>query len=133
TYYRVHGNNISTTKRQHMFSLLTKLNRRILIDLNIGYSESELEVHSKSLHYDLHYFSEKGKITELEKWISRFLTEIEKNQNYNSLIVYKILMKRYIVLCNNSKNYKKLFLNRLISRHPLEYLTVLYKKIIDRI
>ena len=50
TYYRVHGNNISVSKMNDMFSRAKKINAEILKDLNIEFSERELEIHASWLN-----------------------------------------------------------------------------------
>ncbi len=128
TYYRVHGNNISTTRNTHVFKLIDKMNIRILGDLNISYSEPEFKVHSNSLNYNIKFFTDNEQIKTLENWILKFLLEIEKPGIYNAEIVLKIFMKRYIVICSNTKSYKKLLFNKLLLRNPGIYLNVLFKK-----
>jgi hypothetical protein len=129
TYYRVHGNNVSTTRNNHMFTLQRKLNGAILDDLKINYSQDELSLHSNALIYNDSFFKAKGRISDLETWMMKFLAEIDKNKSYNELIIYKILAKKWIVICINSRNYRKIFFNRLILRHSLEYFNILFKKV----
>ncbi|HMC84996.1 MAG TPA: glycosyltransferase family 2 protein [Chitinophagaceae bacterium] len=134
TYYRVHGNNISTTRNNHMFDMVNIINSQILDGLNINYSVEELNIHSNSLISNKSFFEEKQKLAELENWVLKLLSEIKKNKNnYNEFIVYKILAKKWIVLCNNTGNRKKIFFNKLISKHPFAYLGIIYKKIRENI
>ena len=130
TSYRVHGNNISTTRNNHMFNLLNNIYTRILDDLNIKYTPEEFKLHANILNYNAGFFKDKRKLNELGNWTTRLLSEIRMNKNYNEIVIYKILVKRWIVICNNTKNYKKLFFNKLISKHPSVYLNILYKKVL---
>jgi glycosyltransferase involved in cell wall biosynthesis len=129
TFYRVHGNNVSTTKNKHMFILLDKINSNVLDDLEILYTRDELSLHSNLLIYNFSFFKDKGKLDELEKWMVRFFHEIEKNPNFSEIIVYKILIKKWIVVCTKSKDFKKLLFNKLLFKHPSLYLNILVKKI----
>ena len=129
TYYRVHGNNISTTKRAHMFKLVNIINSQVLDDLKIKYSTEELEIHSNSLISNSNFFREKGKLEKLENWIFRYLSEIKKNDLYNEVISFRVFAKRWIVLCNNSGNRNKMFFNRLILKYPGIYMNLLYNKV----
>jgi glycosyltransferase involved in cell wall biosynthesis len=129
TFYRVHGNNVSTTKNKHMFILLDKINSNVLDDLEILYTRDELSLHSNLLIYNFSFFKDKGKLDELEKWMVRFFKEIEKNPNFSEIIVFKILIKKWIVVCTKSKDFKKLFFNKLLFKHPSLYLNILLKKV----
>jgi glycosyltransferase involved in cell wall biosynthesis len=129
TYYRVHGNNISTTRNNHMFKLVDIINSNMLDDLNIKYSPEELKIHSNSLISNKSFFEEKNKISELQNWILKLLSEIKKNKDYNQYIVYKTLAKKWIVLCNKTGNRKKIFFNKIIVKYPFTYLGIVYKKI----
>jgi glycosyltransferase involved in cell wall biosynthesis len=129
TYYRVHANNVSTTRNNHMFGLVKSINSTILNDLGIEYSAVELEVHSKSLHYDFDYFNQRGRMAELENWILKLLSKVKTNQNINEIIVYRILAEKWIVLCNQTRTRKRMFFNKLVFLHPDIYLKTLYRKI----
>ena len=133
TYYRVHGNNVSTTRKIHMFTLINKMNAKILDDLGVKYSPEELKIHSNALISDDSIFKEKVKMAELENWILKLLSEIGKNEIYNEFIVYKILAKKWIILCNKTGNHRKLLLNKLISKHPRAYLSILFKKVRSKV
>jgi glycosyltransferase involved in cell wall biosynthesis len=129
TFYRVHQKNISTTKNNVMFGIVNKINARILDDLNIKYSPEELEIHSNSLRYNDIFFKNKSEIQKLENWISKLYKEVKKNENLNARLLYQVLVEKWIVLCSNSKHYKKMFLNKVISIHPSVYLNILSKKV----
>ena len=129
TYYRVHGSNISISKREHMFLIVDSINRRILDDLQMPYTEEELRVHSNSLHYDEKFFQDEAKMDELEKWYLKFHLAIENNPVFSEDIIYKALAEKWIVLCYNAGHKKKLLFNQLIRIHPLVYFKILYRKI----
>jgi glycosyltransferase involved in cell wall biosynthesis len=129
TYYRIHGNNVSTTRNNHMYNVVKKLYSRILEDLKIKFSPEELELHANFLNYNISFFKEKSKIKDLENWTARLLSKIDKDINLNEIIIYKIIAKRWIVICNHTRNYNNLLQNKLISKHPFVYLNILYKKL----
>jgi len=126
--YRLHSGNISLTKREIMFTNVNKINKKILMDLDIEYSEQELQVHSNALCYNAEYFRNPANLRVLENWVSKLYSFIKKNGRYNALLCYRILTEKWIVLAYNSGNYRKLVFNKLIFAHPSVYLGNLYRK-----
>ncbi len=129
TLYRVHDNNMSTKKSEIMFAHVNKINIRILDDLGIKYSQTELDVHSNALSYNSSFFRDSDSIQILENWILKLYSFLKKNGDYNSFLCYKILIEKWIVIAYNTRNYKKLFFNKLIPVHPTVYLNSLGRKI----
>jgi hypothetical protein len=129
TLYRVHDHNMSTRKSEIMFAHVNKINKRILDDLGIKYSDAELEVHSNALCYHASFFKNRENINVLENWMAKLYQYIKKNEDYNSFICYKILVEKWIVITYNSRNLKKLFFNKLIRVNPGVYLNNLVRKI----
>ena len=62
TLYRVHDNNMSTRKSEIMFAHVNKINKRILDDLGIEYSNIELAAHSNALCYNASFFRQPDNI-----------------------------------------------------------------------
>jgi glycosyltransferase involved in cell wall biosynthesis len=129
TLYRVHDNNMSTRKSEIMFAHVNKINKRILDDLGIEYSKTELEVHSNALSYNSFFFGDPDKIHILEDWMVKLYSYLKKNGNYNAFLCYKILAEKWIVITYNTRNFKKMFFNKLMTIHPIVYLNNLVRKI----
>jgi len=129
TYYRVHGNNISTNKNRQMFNKADRINGEILRDLEISYTPEEFEIHSKFQHYQFSYFADPQKIDRLEQWMIRLMDEIKKKNLYNEIVIYRVLAKKWIVICKKTGHYRRIFFNRIFTRHPMEYIATFYKKI----
>ncbi len=129
TLYRVHDNNMSTRKSEIMFAHVNKINKRILDDLGIEYSKSELDVHSNALSYNAFFFGNPDRIRSLENWMVKLYSYLKKNGNYNAFLCYQILIEKWIVVTYNTRGFKKMFLNKLMMIHPIVYLKNLVKKI----
>jgi len=129
TLYRVHDNNMSTRKSEIMFAHVNKINKRILDDLGIEYSDSELAVHSNALCYNASFFKQPVNINILENWLTKLYSYIKIKDDYNDDLCYKILVEKWIVITYNTRNFKKMFLNRLMPVHPTVYLKSLVRKI----
>ncbi len=127
TLYRIHDSNI-TRKSEIMFANENKINRKILDDLGIEYSEKELELHSNALSYHAYYFQNPEILGLLENWMCKLYSFIRKKNQYNSLLCYQILAEKWIVLAYKSGNLKKVLFNRLIALHPFAYLKRLLSK-----
>jgi glycosyltransferase involved in cell wall biosynthesis len=129
TLYRVHENNMSTRKSEIMFAHVNKINKRILDDLGIEYSKSELEAHSNALSYNASFFGDPASIRILENWMLKLYSYLKKNGHYNAFLCYKILIEKWIVVTYNTRNFKKMFFNKLMAVYPTVYLNNLVRKI----
>lgn len=132
TLYRIHDTNI-TRKSEVMFNNVNKINKKILDDLGIEYSEKELELHSNALFYHSDYFKNSANLDLLENWIYKLYSFIRKSGQYNSLLCYRILIEKWIVSAYKSGNLKKVFYNRLIPLHPPVYIKRLLSKALKTI
>ncbi len=129
TLYRVHDNNMSTRKSEIMFAHVNKINKRILDDLGIEYSKTELDAHSNALSYNAPFFKDPDKIQILENWMVKLYSYLKKTDHYNAFLCYKILTEKWIVVTYNTRSLKKMFFNKLMMIHPIVYLKNLVKKI----
>jgi hypothetical protein len=50
------------------------------------------------------------------------------NGNYNADLCYEILIEKWIVITYNTRNYKKIFFNKLMPVHPLIYMKNVARK-----
>jgi len=128
TMYRVHDNNMSTRKSEIMFAHVNKINKRILDDLGIGYSDSELAAHSNALCYNAAFFRLPDNMNILENWMVKLYSYLKINGNYNADLCYEILIEKWIVITYNTRNYKKIFFNKLMPVHPLIYMKNVARK-----
>ena len=129
TLYRVHDNNMSTRKSEIMFAHVNKINKRILDDLGIEYSSTELAAHSNALCYNASFFKQSDNMNMLENWMVKLHSYIKIKDDYNADLCYKILIEKWIVITYNTRNFKKMFFNRLMPVHPTVYLNSLVRKI----
>ena len=132
TYYRVHGNNITITKKNQNISLATKIYRQILSDYNINFSEDELAIHVNAIFYNNSYFKDAGKLKQLENWITKLYNELKKYSSINSPIIHKFFSEKWVVICAKNKNYRHLLFNRLMLQNKENYLSVLLNKATKR-
>lgn len=132
TYYRIHDTNI-TKKNDVMFENVNKINKKILDDLGIEYSDKELELHSNALSYRSDYFKDKEALAGLEKWFYKLYSFIKKNGQFNDMICYRIMAEKWIVNSFNSGHTDRVFVNRLLFLHPAVYLKRLLGKAVKNI
>jgi glycosyltransferase involved in cell wall biosynthesis len=128
TKYRVHGNNISVAKMNDMFALVKKINSQILTDLNIVFTDHELEIHSNLLNRNILYFETEAHFNELESWIRKFYEKLQADGKYNNSLLYHLIVQKWIVIAFNTKRYKRLFDNHLITLNRLAYFGILLKR-----
>ena len=133
TRYRVHGNNISVAKMNDMFALVKKINNQILSDVHVAFSDHELEIHSNLLNRNIPYFETEDRFNELEPWISKFYEKLQADGKYNSSLLYRLIVQKWIVIAFNTKRYKKLFDNSLIRFNRLAYFGILSKRAFYRL
>jgi len=129
TLYRMHGSNISVAKKEKMFALMQGLNREKLNDMQIPFSEDELEIHSNAIVYEDSFFNSKEKMQNLENWILKLYRQCSSNKEYNREIMYKILVERWVVICSKRKAYIKMLFNKIVLVRPVDYFIIFYKKI----
>jgi hypothetical protein len=133
TRYRVHGNNISVAKMNDMFALVKKINRQILIDLNIDFSNEELEIHSNLLKRDISFFEEDSHFNKLMEWVPKFYKNLRAEGKYNNGMLFKLIVQKWIVISFNTKRYKQLFYNGLFKLDRIRYLSILGKKVLYKL
>jgi len=129
TLYRVHGNNISVAKVNDMFARVKKINRQILTDLNIEFSEAELEVHSNLLNRNIAYFETDSQFNELEIWVQKFYKKLKSDGRYNNIMLYTLIAKKWITVSFNTKRYRKLLYNGFFQQNRIRYLGILGKTV----
>lgn len=132
TYYRVHGNNITITKKGQNIRLATKIYREILADYNIDFTEEELELHVNAIFYNNLFFKDSKKLKQLENWITKFHNELKKCKHLNTPVVHKFFSEKWVVICAKNKNFKQLLFNKLLLQNKETYISVLFNKLTNR-
>jgi glycosyltransferase involved in cell wall biosynthesis len=132
TLYRIHGSNVSHLKKTQLTKHLQQLNYEILNDLDIDFSEKELNLHTNALRYNEQFFKQYAGMKELEEWMIKLCRKFEDTNEYNSLIVYRILVEKWMVICFKNKEYNRILLNRLFLQRTGVYINILYKKIFNK-
>jgi hypothetical protein len=116
TLYRVHENNMSTRKSEIMFAHVNKINKRILDDLGIEYSKSELEVHSNALSYNAFFFGDPDRIRSLENWMAKLYSYLKKPVIIMHFFATKFSLKNGLLLHITHGALKNVF-NKLMIIH----------------
>jgi hypothetical protein len=122
TQYRVHGKNTSIEKLDGMRNLRAGMDKTILDDLGISYSEEELAVHTNFATGNFHYFKTNKQIAGLEAWLLKLFRELKARRQYDMRLVKRTLIRRWILLFSHTNNisYKMVF-NRLCSKFHVEF------------
>ncbi len=131
--YRVHETSITVQKAPDMFALVKRINQQILNDLQIEFSEKELEVHSNLLNRNIDFFQNESNFASLEDWIIKFYDKLKKCNRYNNLLLYGLLVQKWIVVLVNTKRYNRLFNNGVFSLNRKSYIGNLYKRVWHKI
>jgi glycosyltransferase involved in cell wall biosynthesis len=133
TYYRIHGNNISVSKMNDMFARVHKINRQIITDLNIDFTEEELEIHSCFLRVDIDFFRDEARFNALEPWILKLYTQLQNEQKYNEELLFTLIAEKWVIVCFNTKRYKKLLYTKLSGINRIAYYNAFWKRIYGKI
>ncbi|HQD08740.1 MAG TPA: glycosyltransferase [Flavihumibacter sp.] len=131
TAYRIHGNNISTTKREIMFNSLKMLNRKMLTDIGMIFSEEELTLHSAMLTYQ-HQVFDGIKLDALDNWIIKLYDFFRKHPALNEKVMIRIAIKRWVVIARQTGHTQRILDNRFFANHPAMFMEELFRKVIWR-
>ena len=133
TRYRVHGKNQSTKKADEMLSLRKRMDARILNDLKIPYTENELTLHSNFVNSTYTYFKSNAELEQLEKWLLSLYAILDEKKKYNSEIIARIFIKRWILLFYLTKRFSyRILYSRLFWNFKYRYIKYLFEFIGDR-
>lgn len=131
--YRIHGDNITLKKMNEMLEILKKINRRILSDMNLSFSEDELEIHSNFLCRNLVFFEDPAHFNGLEGWIIKLYEALQNRKEYNRELFFELIAERWIVTAFNTGSYKKLVRNRLLRFNKAKYMKCLCKRVFNKV
>jgi glycosyltransferase involved in cell wall biosynthesis len=133
TKYRVHGKNQSLNKADGMLSLRKKMDARILRDLGIPFTDSELALHSNFVNSNFSFFKDNTHLLQLENWLMKIYYILEQKKEYNSEIIVRIFIKRWILLFYLTKHISHKIINtRLFWNFKTHYVRYLFEFLIDR-
>lgn len=133
THYRVHGNNISVAKMNDMFALVKKINEQVLTDLEIGFSETELELHVNMLNGNIDFFRRDDHYQGLEAWIVKFYAKLNSMPRYNHKLLFELLAEKWIVISYKTKRHRNLLSNRIFPLNKQGYMKILYERLSGKI
>jgi glycosyltransferase involved in cell wall biosynthesis len=131
TRYRIHGENISTKKRDLMLKCVSQIHSRALHQLSMVYEKKELILHNAILGFDHKKCLQFG-INEVKNWLSRFSDHIIKNPEIDQDLAMKVIARRWVIICYNSGNYWLLINNPLFRKHTVKYLLSTGEKLLDK-
>ncbi len=129
TLYRVHGNNISITKKSLMFETVKTLSKRMLNNIKIEFTPRQHDLHCDLVSFSNELTKDKKSFDEMEEWVISFLNQMKARKGYNPQLIYKIMAERYIVACAKHKRYVKLFFNKIMKESPSAYLNIVFHKL----
>lgn len=132
TLYRVHGNNISITKKDRMFAIVKTLAGRILTDAGVKYTPAELDIHSKLLSFDGAYFADPRQFKALEDWVVSIYNQLITKKIYNNSLLFALLAERWQVICIQNKRVARLLFNRIAVKNIPRYFYVLACKALNK-
>jgi glycosyltransferase involved in cell wall biosynthesis len=131
TLYRVHGENISTRKREEMLRCVKAIHGRALHFLNIPFSEEELILHNALLGFD-HARCMQYEKAVIYTWLIKFSSHLSRNRHINRKLALKVFIRRWATVCINAREYGLFINNPLFTRYGMFYLQCVTEKIIDR-
>lgn len=133
TQYRVHGQNTSIQKLEGIRKLRTKMDRKILQDYQIPFSEEEFEVHTNFVNGNLEYFQSLDQVRKLEQWLVKLFQLLECGKKCDMDLVKRIFIRRWILLFRRtrSSSYKIVF-NDLFKKFRFKYLSIFFRLLIEK-
>jgi hypothetical protein len=133
TQYRIHGKNTSIQKLKGIRKLRTKLDRQILQDHQIPFTEEEFEVHTNFVNGNLEYFKTPDQIRKLEQWLLKLYNLLECGKTCDMDLVSRLFIRRWIIIFRRtrSSSYKIIF-NDLSKKFRFKYLSIFFRLLIEK-
>jgi glycosyltransferase involved in cell wall biosynthesis len=133
TCYRIHGENVSIQSLESMIFLRSKMDRIILEDLGISFSESEFRLHTNFATGNFPYFKTTRQKKQLEAWLLKLHRFLKSGGIYDMRTVTKVLVRRWILLVSNGGRLSFLIIfNRLLGKFSLIYIRHFLQLIIEK-
>jgi glycosyltransferase involved in cell wall biosynthesis len=133
TLYRVHGNNISISKLYKMREVRRKLDFQVLEELNIFFTDAELEIHSNFINGCYDFFREEEAMEALERWLIRLYHFVKVQPGYNMPFLRKMISVRWWNLCVHTNNWTFLWNTSLLSEFSGFYFINNFQQLSSRI
>lgn len=126
--YRIHGNNSSLVKAKRMFEVRQRLDRLILGDAGIAYTEDELEMHTRFFTGDFQYFKGLPELEKLKTWLLKIYHHLEADGGYNMEVVASIFAKRWLkTVYTNRQGFGRLMPGEFIKILGLRYISCIWQ------
>jgi hypothetical protein len=69
----------------------------------------------------------------LEKWLIKLGRYLDRDPDIHQGLAHKVIVRRWITICVNSRRIDCLFMNRLLLRYGFFYLQCFYEKVMDKL
>jgi glycosyltransferase involved in cell wall biosynthesis len=133
TQYRVHGKNVSIESLDDMILLRGKMDRMILEDLGISFSEAEFMLHTNFATGNFRHFVTTDQKRQLESWLLKLYAFLKSREIYDMQLVEKIFIRRWILLVSNSSKFSPLILfNKLFGTFNIRYIRYFLQLIVEK-
>jgi glycosyltransferase involved in cell wall biosynthesis len=131
--YRIHEQNISIQKKQTMHNGIVKINARFLNECGMNYTQEELTLHANFLQYNYLFYKEQTDIIALQLWLLKLIGHLEKSKEINKDLALKTILYKWISICFNVRNFKKLLINPFFQKFRIVYIRCMLKKMVQGI
>lgn len=131
TLYRIHNSNVSFTRQNEMFREISKINAANLNSIQIPYTEDELIIHGHFLNFNFNYFKDPAKFKNLEEWIIKLFSYLQKEKRFNKLVITNFLLRRWFIISIRTKHYNNFINLKLFLKNKIFYLRFITEKFFD--
>lgn len=107
TLYRWHSCNISKSKKEQLDSLVDKISKRELKNINIDASDYELSIHSSIRDKNIVNLPHNVYLKELRLWLHKVAEYGIQSEKYNKDTLLATIAFRWIFACKERKLYLK--------------------------
>ncbi len=133
TQYRVHGKNASIEKNDGMRMLHAKMDRMILNDLKMPFTEEEFNLHTNFVTGNFSYFENAELIDKLEAWLIRLYRLLESRKTYNMGLIKRFFIRRWILIFRRTKVISsKMVFNKLFWKFPFKYAGIFLVLLVEK-
>ena len=132
--YRVHGKNTILEKQESIRKLRAKMNKIILHDLKIPYSDEEFTLHNHFVTENFQFFSKDIQQEELVTWLLKLYRLIKKLKTYDMALIRKMFVWRWTLLIKETGSpWHRVFHPRLLSKFSITYIKLFLGFMAERI
>lgn len=130
--YRLHGMNVSVTKRMEMLRNAGRIYAHFLEKSGLSYTQDDFLLHHAFLSYNVVYIRQVG-FDKLEKWILKLEKMFSYHEQSDRWIAGKVMIRRWLAFCIKSREYKRLINNPFITVHIRQYISCFVAKLFDNV